>query len=378
MTQKRIVIAVLMCAASSCLMSAAEECTAGSCLKPAAEKDVARPVSNPVLVEVDGKKLTLADLETKHAAALFQARTTYYDTEQKVIQEFVDEYLLQQEASKEGLTVDQLLKKHVDETLPKDPSEESLHVYYEGVDTNEPYEAVRGKIIDAIRQRRLAKLKTAYLQSLRSEASIVLRLAPPRTQLSMVDVPVRGAANAAVTLLEFADYECPYCQQAQPLVAKIEAEFKGKIAFAYKDYPLPMHPHAEKAAEAAHCAAAQGEFWEYHDRLFADKQLEVPDLKKEARELHLDGKAFDSCLDSGEMAKAVKTQANEAEAIGVSGTPTFLVNGRAITGDITYEKLRAILNEELSNAEASAAGRQTTASAASTPRRRLADASKVR
>lgn len=351
MRHKRILIAVLISTATSCLLSAAE-------------KDVARSGSNPVLVEVDGTKLSLADLEKQRAAALFQARSTYYDAERKVIEDFVDDYLLEQQAKKEGITVAQLIEKHVNATLPKDPSEESLRVYYDGVDTTEPYEAVRDKILDTLRQRRMAKAKTAYLQSLRSQASIVLRLAPPRAPLAMSHVPTRGDANSQVTLLEFADYECPYCQQAQPLLDKIEAEFKGKIAFAFEDYPLPMHPHAQKAAEAAHCAAAQGKFWEYHDRLFADKELDVDALKKEARDLKLDGKAFDTCLDSGKTAAAVKVYADEAEALGVSGTPTFLVNGRAINGNITLEKLRAVLNEELSNVEANTTSRQTASSAA--------------
>ncbi len=303
---------------------------------------------DPVLVEVNGAKLTLSDLEQKSSAALFQARTTYYETERKVIVDAVDQYLLEQQARKEGLTVPQLLDKHVNSTIAPDPSEEALHVYFEGVDTTEPYEAVRAKIVDALRQRRIAKAKLAYLQSLRDQGPIIIRLEPPRAPISMKDVPVRGAPDARVTVLEFADYECPYCQQIQPVLAKIETEFKGKIAVAFKDFPLPMHPSAPKAAEAAHCAGAQGKYWEYHDVMFEKKQLDLASLKTYASDLKLDTAAFSTCLDKGQMAGLVNEQASEAQSLALQGTPTFLVNGRMVNGTLSYEKLRSVISEELS------------------------------
>lgn len=304
-----------------------------------------------VLIEVNGAKVTLRDLEQKRSSALFQARTAYYDAERKIIQEYVDDFLLEQQAKKEGITVAELLERHVNATLPKDPTDDVLRVYYEGVDTTEPFETVRGKIIEALRQRRMAKAKNAYLQTLRAQGPIVIRLAPPRAPISMKDVPVRGSANPPITLLEFADYECMYCQQMQPTLEKLEKEFKGRIAFGYKDYPLPMHPNAEKAAEAARCAGAQGRYWDYHDLLFSTKQVDPPALNTAARTLKLDTSAFDTCLDSGAMAEAVKQQAAEAQALGVQGTPTMLVNGRAVSGAPSYESVRAVILEELSSIE---------------------------
>ena len=323
--------------------------------------------SDVVLVEVNGVKLTLADLEQKHAAALFQARTNYYEAERKVLEDVVDQYLLQQQASKEGLSVPELLDKYVNASIPKDPSEEALRVYYEGVDTTEPYEAVRGKIVDALRQRRMAKAKTAYLQSLRSQVAIIIRLAPPRAPVSMKDVPVRGAANPRVTVVEFADYQCPVCQQFQPVLEKIEADFKGQIDFAYKDFPLSMHPDAPKAAEASHCAGAQGKYWEYHDLMFAKKQLDVATLKNYAGELKLDSTAFAACLDQGQMAGLVKEQASEAQHLGLPGTPSVLVNGRFVSGNLTYDRLHAVITEELSATDGQAAAAPYPASQHNAP-----------
>ncbi len=331
------------------------------CLPAVASDAGDRPANDVVLVEVDGTNLTMADLVEKNAPALFQAQTTYYESERKAIEGLVEKYLLERQAQSEGVTVPQLLDRHVNATIAKDPSEEALRVYYEGLDTTASYDSVREKILDALRERRLAKAKAAYLQSLRSRSSIVLRLPPPRAPISMTDVPRRGPADAPITLLEFADFECTYCRQAQPVISKLETEFKGKIAFAYKDFPLTMHPDSQKAAEAAQCAGAQGKYWEYHDQLFAKQELAPAALKTYAGDLKLDTKAFDTCLDTGQMSSRVKNEYDEAVALGFQGTPTFLVNGRYVSGNATYERLRAVISEELSAAMNRAAASGTGA-----------------
>ena len=309
--------------------------------------DSSTNAAGSVMVDIDGVRVTLADLEQKHPMALFQARNTFYEAQKKALEDFVDEYLLDMQAKKENITVEQLLEKHVNSAGGKTPSEEALHVYYEGVDTKEPYEAVRAKIVDALRERRIAKAKIEYMASLRSQSKIAFRAAPPRMLVSLKDTEVRGGPDARVMLVEYADYQCPYCQQMQPTLDKIEAEFKGKINFAYKDVPLPMHPDAPKAAEATHCAGAQGKYWEYHDLLVKNKQLEIPALKEAARTLKLDGNAFDKCLDSGEESGIIKEHLAEAQSLGINGTPSFLINGRFFSGSMSYEALRGILEEEL-------------------------------
>ena len=135
MTRITVVTALAMFAATVCASGATPE---------------ADPVSggDAVLVELKGAQITQADLELKRPEAMFQARTNFYEAERKVLIDLVDEYLLEQQAAKEGLAVPQLLERHVNATIGQDPSEEALRVYYEGVDTKEPYEAVRPKILD--------------------------------------------------------------------------------------------------------------------------------------------------------------------------------------------------------------------------------------
>jgi protein-disulfide isomerase len=306
-------------------------------------------VNSAAVLEVDGVKFSLVDFESRRPTALFQARNTFYETQRKALEEFVEEYLLEQQAKKESVTVTQLLERHVNNTIAKDPSDEVLRVYYEGVDTAEPFEAVRDRIVDALRQRRIAKARTAYVQSLRDQAKVAILLSPPRAQMSLKDTPVRGQTDAPLMLVEFADYECPFCQEIKPTLDKLLQEFPGKIALAFKDAPLPMHRNAQKAAEATRCAEAQGKYWEYHDLLFSRRQLDLTALKEHARGLGLDTKAFDQCLDSGAKADLVKASMSEATGLGLRGTPSFFLNGRQFSGALTLEKFRGIVAEEISS-----------------------------
>ena len=303
-----------------------------------------------VVLEVDGAKITYGDLEKKLPGNLFQARNAFYQAERTALDQFIGEYLLDRQAEKEGISVAELLKRHVESTIAKDPSEETLRVFYETIDTKDPYETIRDRILEHLREARIAKAKAAYLETLRSHADIAFRLAPPRVKVPIDDAPISGAANAPVVIVEYADYQCPYCQQVSPILQKLQAEYQGKIALVFKDSPLPSHPYAEKAAEAAHCAGVQGKYWPYHDLLFSSKQLEIDQLKEDARTLKLDGKAFDQCLDSGAQAPTVKSFLGEAQSLQIQGTPSFVINGHFVAGGFSYAQLRSLVDEELAAA----------------------------
>lgn len=321
---------------------------AGSPLKAAAD-------DRDILIEIDGTAISATDFEQKKSSALYQARNTYYDSQRRALEQFVDEYLLERQAQKHGLTVAELLDRQVNSRVPTDPPDEVLKVYYDVVDTKESFEAARDKMVGYLRERRRAKLKAEYLQSLRAEAKVVFRLEPPRARISLKNTPVRGKPDAPVTVVEFADYECPYCQIVHHDIAKLQAEFGDKVAFAFKDLPLPNHANAQKAAEAAHCAGAQGKYWEYHDILFEKKQYGISMLKEYARGLSLKEDAFDKCLDSGEQAARVKADLDEAQALALPGTPSFFVNGRLLSG-AGYEVLRQAVEEELGRLSARRSG----------------------
>ena len=144
---------------------------------------------------------------------------------------------------------------------------------------------------------------------------------------------VRGPADANVTIVEYSDFQCPACGMAEPIIKQVLAAYPTQVKFVYKDYPLPFHTYAQKAAEAAECAGLQGKYWEMHDVLFDNQNaLSADDLKGYAVELGLDTVKFNACLDTDAMKADVEADMAEAKAKGITATPSFFINGRKIVG----------------------------------------------
>jgi protein-disulfide isomerase len=299
-----------------------------------------------VVAQIGAVKLTRGDLEQQESAKLLQARYDFYQAESKALDDLIDRTLIEQKANSENLTVDQLLDREVKAQV-KDPTEDQLKIFYEGLETDQPYEAMRGKILDKIRTMRAGKARAAYMKTLRAESSVYVTLAPPSTVVDLENANLLGSKDAPVILVEFADYECPYCQKVAPEIKKLHDELGGKLAVAYKDFPLPMHPHAQKAAEAARCAGKQGQFWAFHDELFSSRELGIDQLKAQAHALKLDSAAFDKCLDEGETAAAVQKDREQGLRLGLGGTPSFFVNGHFLSGALDYAALRKIVDQQL-------------------------------
>jgi protein-disulfide isomerase len=309
-----------------------------------------------VIAEVGGQKLTLGDLQQEQGGKLLQARYQYYMNERKALDQVIDDKLLEMEAKNRHLSVDELLNTVVYKGV-KDPTEDQMEVYYEGMESTESYEGMRQQILDHIRELRHDKARANFVKQLRDNARVQVLLEPPHIDVNVKDAYEKGPKTSPVTLVEFADYECPYCQKITPELQKLEKEYAGRLAVIYKDFPLPMHHTSEKAAEAARCAGEQGKFWEYHDVLFYSKQTQVADLKAHARVLRLDGDRFDKCLDDGAEAANVKKDLEEAHQLGLTGTPSFFVNGHFFSGAADYAVLKEMVDMQLALASSQTASR---------------------
>jgi protein-disulfide isomerase len=299
-----------------------------------------------VVARVSGADLTLSDLQQDEGGKLLQAEYQYYLNERKALEELIDNRLLGDEARKKNIPLEQLLDTEVYKGV-KDPTEDQLEVYYEGLDTQEPYQSVREDVLQHIRELRRTKARAAYVEQLRKEAKINVMLMPPSAQVNVSKAYARGSNNAPVVLVEFADYQCPYCQKVNPQIQQLKKEYGDNLTVIFKDFPLPMHHGSEKAAEASRCAGEQGKFWEYHDVLFYSKLIDVDALKEHARVLKLDGDRFDTCLDSGAETGAVKKDLDEAKSLGLTGTPSFFVNGHFFSGVVDYAALKDIVNQQM-------------------------------
>jgi protein-disulfide isomerase len=179
---------------------------------------------------------------------------------------------------------------------------------------------------------------------------IRVALESPRHEITVDPAdPSRGNAAAPVTIIEYSDFQCPYCRQASPTLRRIQDTYGDKVRVVWKDFPLTeIHPQAFKAAEAAHCAGEQGRYWEYHDRLFSNQAaLQIDALKAHAAEMKLDNGRFATCLDTSKFAERVRDGVASGTRLGVTSTPTLYINGRMLAGAYPYETIAAIIDEEL-------------------------------
>ena len=162
---------------------------------------------------------------------------------------------------------------------------------------------------------------------------------------------IRGNANAKITLVEYSDFECPFCASFHPTVKQLLADYPNDIRLVYRHFPLrQLHPNAQKAAEASECAAEQGKFWEMHDKLFelnTARSLTLDAMKTAAKDMGLDTTKFNSCVDSGKYASEVEKDYKDGIAGGVTGTPGTFVGSEYVAGALPYESVKAVVEAQL-------------------------------
>ena len=213
-------------------------------------------------------------------------------------------------------------------------------------------------------QQREQQARAAYIDSLKTKYSVTNRLAEEqlaaqiakakdiRPRLEANALSTKGPATAAVTIVEFSDFQCPFCARVLPAFEQTMTSYDDKVRFVFRQFPLEsIHPQARKAAEASLCARDQGKFWELHDAMFADQAGLAPDkLKEKAAKIGLDATKFGQCLDGGTAAAEVSADLALGQAIGVAGTPATYVNGRFIDGAVDFATLSKVIDEELARA----------------------------
>jgi protein-disulfide isomerase len=314
---------------------------------------------NEPLAEVNGETITAEELNRALGAKLAKLEEQIYDLKRRELDSLIEQRLFAQEAAKRKLSVAALLDAEVTAKVGL-VTEKEIEDFYQanksrmrGDDSE-----IRQKIRAFLQQQKLNARREAFAESLRSQGKVVVRLQPPpaiRVEVSTDGTPVRGAANAPVTIVEFSDFECPFCKQAHPTVKQVLERYPGKVRLAYRDFPLDsIHPQARRAAEAARCASDQGKFWEYHDVLFSQSpQLALEDLRRYAGQVGLDVTKFDGCLAAGVHKSAVQRDLDEGNRLGITGTPAFFVNGRPLQGAQPLEAFTRLIEQELARVAAS-------------------------
>ena len=312
-----------------------------------------------VVARVGDIDVALEDLDaawdTADAAERIRLLLQLYDTRRRVLDTVVGEHLIEREAHARGVTREELLAAELpSRTLPVSDDEIEL-IYERNKDRFEgqSLEDMQPMLRTAIEQQRPTQALNQFMKDLQVAADdVVILLDPPRQRIeTLAEDPSRGPGSAPVVIVEFSDFQCPFCQRATDTLTELFERYDGQLRLVYKDFPLPRHPFAFKAAEAGNCAHEQGKFWEFHDRLFASQDaLDVASLKTYASELGLNPDAFGTCLDEGRQANSVDRDLSIGRSYGASSTPTLFINGRPVFGAAPFETFDDIIREELATA----------------------------
>jgi protein-disulfide isomerase len=329
-------------------------------LAPAAYSQNPGPTSKPLAV-VNGETITLDQVKSSAASDLdtlemrkLQAAAGFQRDEHSIyegtLEGMVEDKLLGLEAKKRGVTQEALVAAEIDSKVVP-PTDQEVSAFYEA---NKARISITGA--EALRQVKLyltdqkrSAVMDAFIEKLKGDYKVETLLEPLRFEVPTQGFPTKGSATAPVTIVEFSDFECPYCGALFPILKQIEEHYGDKLRIVYRQFPLTsVHPHAQKAAEASLCANEQQKFWELHDAMFQDNHnLDIDALKQKASALNLNRATFDACLDSSKYADAIKKDIFEGARFGVTGTPAMFINGRFVGGVVPYAELSKIIDQEI-------------------------------
>jgi protein-disulfide isomerase len=308
---------------------------------------------NAVVATVGDHKISNKDLDAKVKPQIDQMRAMLekrvdqmiadksFDLRRQTLEAMTDDYLIQQAAKRDNLSVDDYLKKEY--TGKSGVTEADAKKFYDqnkGANTP-PFAQLKPQVMEMMNRE-------ALLQRLRKDQPVKILLEPQRVAVNSSGHPALGAKDAPVTIVEFTDFQCPFCEKTEGTLKQLEAKYGDKIRLVHMDFPLPFHQHALAAANAARCANDQGKFWPYREALFANQSKLAPaDLKATAKTLGLNTTEFDACLDSAKYSTQIKADIATGEKAGVDGTPAFFIDGRPLTGAQEPPKFEELIDNEL-------------------------------
>jgi protein-disulfide isomerase len=311
------------------------------------------------LAKVGDKVFTRADIEARIKPKLIEIEAQRYEAMREGLDEAVAEELFKLEATARKITPEQLEKDEIEAKIPVPADADIQKVYDDNKEDlqGQTLEQIKPQIVEYLKGEKAQVRRAAFIEELKKKYKAADSLKAPVVQVATADRPERGGgAKASVTIVEFSDYQCPFCKRGEDSVQKVFETYGDKVRIVFRDYPLPFHPQARPAAEAANCAHDQGKFWEYNKKLFANQaSLSEANYKTWAKELGLDTAKFDECLAKKPHSAKIDKDIADGAAAGVNGTPAFFINGRSLSGAQPFEKFKEVIDDELANAKPPAA-----------------------
>ncbi len=334
--------------------------------KPAAQSGApstsATAGGDEVVATIGGTPITRAEVDLTATAKLSKLRQDEYDVRRAAVEKLMQDKLYAKEAAARGVSVEDLVKAEIDSKLAEPSTEDIAKFYAENQQRmgGRTLEQVSGDIKNFLQGQKATARRHDYLVEVMAKNNAVILLDPPRVTVKVRDEdPAKGPKNAPVTIVEFSDFQCPFCKRAYTMVEEVVKSYGDKVRLVFRDYPLGFHPQAIPAAEAARCAGEQGKYWEYANHMMTvEGSLQDDDLKKRAGDVGLDIAKFTECTAGTVHEDSIKASVDEANTLGVTGTPTFFINGRIMVGAKPEEEIKAVIDEEIARATRKAAGGQ--------------------
>lgn len=312
-----------------------------------------------VVARWEGGQITYTDMQSKISSQIAKMEVEYlqnrYNTERQTAEQMATEAVFEAEAKKRGVSVDDLLKTEIEDKVAK-PTDAEVAEFYPVVSRqlrNAPLEQVKDQVAQALTYRRQAERMQAYVEELKATYKLTIDVPYPdlpRIQVSVDDDPAIGDANAPITIVEFADFQCGYCRKIYPTLRELIDEYPGKIRLVYRDYPLGgPNPAGMSPIIAANCAGAQGKYWEMHDALMKGSGFSEQMLTEKATAAGVDIDQWKACMaNPTAQVEEISRDFNAGQEVGVSGTPAFFINGVFLNGAVPKEQFESVINRELS------------------------------
>lgn len=330
-----------------------------SCSTPA-QQQAAGQAGSDVAARVGDRTITLKELDDRwrqnDPAQQAQALNQLYEGRRGALEAIVAQMLIEQAAKGKGMAVEPYTEAEVASRIKPITEGQIVSFFQENQAQmqGQPLQAMTTPIRNYLEEQERANAYRAFVNDLKKAGpAVTMVLDAPRSEVA-VDAgdPFLGAATAPVTIVEFSDFQCPFCQRVVPTLKQVQQKYGDRVRIVWKDFPLTqIHPQAFDAARAGNCAQEQGKFWEFHDQLFANQgALEIEALKRYAAAAGLDGARFAQCVDSGKYQARVQAGLEAGGRLGIGSTPTTFINGRVVTGAQPLDVFVGIIDEELARA----------------------------
>ena len=304
-------------------------------------------ITNIQLHEAASKQLDL--LQKERLAFESSQRKKKHQVLENQLHEMINAELLNREAKARNISKEKLLELEINKQVHPTTSEEVDKFYNENkTRIRAPKDQVEKRIIRHLEQIKKQRAHQQFIGQLKKKYTNTYLLGPFYEKVASHGHPFIGPPNAPITIIEFSDFQCPFCSKMVSTLEKIRENYKDQVRLVFRQFPLnSIHPQAQKAAEASLCAANQNRFWEMHNLMFEDKKLSLSDLKLKAASLKMDTTEFEQCLDLNQFTEQVKRDILDGARAGVTATPTLFINGRPLTGAVPYKQIKKIIDEEL-------------------------------